>query len=150
MFIKLVRVTLLSLSIILSEGCSAFVIKHVDSSGKSQTYITNTVFVGTGTFLDCFISPFHWFAGIFYKQPYIHVQGGNLSYPSFGASGCFASSYSHGNGILGLMGVVNLGYFKENPSNAIFFTDIESKERALIGGNFETARVTKNINFNIK
>ena len=83
MFIKLIRATLLILTILLTEGCSAFVIKHVDASGKSQTYITNTVFVGTGTFLDCFISPFHWFAGIFYKQPYVHVQGGNLSYPSF-------------------------------------------------------------------
>ncbi|MBK8395759.1 MAG: hypothetical protein IPL26_11055 [Leptospiraceae bacterium] len=150
MFIKLIRATLLILTILLTEGCSAFVIKHVDASGKSQTYITNTVFVGTGTFLDCFISPFHWFAGIFYKQPYVHVQGGNLSYPSFGASGCFASSYTHGNGILGGLGIINLGYFKENPSNAIFFTDIESKERAIIGGNFEAARVTKNINFNVR
>lgn len=147
---KLFRITLLILTVLLSEGCSAFIIKHVDTTGKSQTFITDTIFVGTGTFLDCFISPFHWFAGIFYKQPYIHVQGGSLSYPSFGASGCFASSYSHGQGVLGLFGVVNFGYFKENPSNAIFFTDTESKERAIIGGIFEASRVTKNINFQAK
>lgn len=150
MFLKLTRTTLLILSIILSEGCSAFVIKHVDSSGKSQTYITDTIFVGTGTFLDCFISPFHWFAGIFYKQPYIHVQGGNLSYPSFGASGCFASSYSHGNGALGAFGLLNFGYFKEGPYSAVFFTDTEAKERALLGGSFETSRITKSINFKTK
>jgi hypothetical protein len=149
MFIKFIRVTIFIL-ILINTNCSAFIIKHVDASGKSQTYITDTIFVGTGTFLDCFISPFHWFSGIFYKQPYIHVQGGSLSYPTFGASGCFGSSYNHGNGILGLFGIVNLGYFKENPSNAIFFTDTESKERAIIGGNFEATRVTKSINFKTK
>lgn len=150
MCMKFFRVSLLILSIIITGGCSAFIIKHVDSSGKSQTYITDTIFVGTGTFLDCFISPFHWASGIFYKQPYIHVQGGSLSYPTFGASGCFGSSYNHGNGALGAFGILNLGYFKENPSNAIFFTDTESKERAIIGGNFETTRVTKSINFKTK
>ena len=78
------------------------------------------------------------------------MQGGSLSYPTFGASGCFGSSYNHGNGALGAFGILNLGYFKENPSNAIFFTDTESKERAIIGGNFETTRVTKSINFKTK
>ncbi len=150
MFAKQIRISLLIFMIAINGKCSAFVIKHIDTTGKSQTYITDTVFVGTGTFLDCFISPFHWFAGIFYKQPYIHVQGGSLSYPTFGASGCFSSSYSHGAGILGLLGVVNLGYFKENPAPAIFFTDVESKERALVGGIFEATRITKNINFKTK
>ena len=110
MRMNFLRVSLLILSIIINGECSAFIIKHVDSSGKSQTYITDTIFVGTGTFLDCFISPFHWASGIFYKQPYIHVQGGSLSYPTFGASGCFGSSYNHGNGALGAFGILNLGF----------------------------------------
>ena len=142
--------SILTVLIILNINCSSFVIRHTDNQGKAQTYITDTVFVGTGTFLDCIISPFHWLAGLFYKQPYIHVQGSNLSYPSFGASGCFASSYSKNSGALSGFGLLNIGLFKENPGNSVYFTDTEDRERAIIGGSFEISRVTKRINFKRK
>ena len=42
-----------------SIGCSAFQVRHIDETGKTRTYVTDTVFTGTGTVLDCVISPFH-------------------------------------------------------------------------------------------
>lgn len=150
MYKKFVLNVIIIFLFFLTQTCSAFIIRHTDAIGKSKTYVTDTVFVGTGTFLDCFISPVHWLSGVFYKQSYIHVQGANLSYPTFGGSGCFSSSYSHGNGILGAFGIINNSLFKENPFNAVYFTDTESKERALIGGGFEITRVTRKINFQNK
>ena len=145
------KVLFLSILIVFSlTDCSSFIIRHTDSQGKKATYITDTIFVGTGTFLDCILSPFHWLAGLFYKQPYVHVQGGTLSYPTFGASGCFASSYHKGSGALSAFGLITNDLFKENPGTAVYFTDTEQKERAIVGGSFEITRVTKRINFKRK
>lgn len=145
--LKKITVILCLVIILSSAGCSAFVIRQTDDKGASRTYVTDTIFVGTGTFVDCLISPVHWLMGFFYFQPYIHVQGGNFSYPTFGASGCFSSAYSKGNSILGIFHL-KLGMFGgESANSQVYFVDANAKETVISGGNIEVHRVTDRINF---
>ena len=132
------------------EGCSAFVIRHTDTAGKTRTYVTDTVFVGTGTFLDCLVAPFYWAFGWFYFQPYIHVSGGNLSYPSLFGSGCFNRGFNKGSGVWGTL-TLNLPYIMGTASGSqVNFVDLNHKEITLVGGSLEVVRVTKRVNFDTK
>ena len=136
--------------LLLLSGCSAFLVRHTDHKGATRTYVTDTVYVGTGTLLDCVVSPFHWMAGLFYFQPYIHVRGGNISYPTFGGSGCFNRGYSKGQGLLSAFSL-NLPLFTtESAESQVIFTDINKKEIVLTGGSLEIIRATKRLNFSSK
>lgn len=132
------------------QGCSAFVIRHTDTAGKTRTYVTDTVFVGTGTLLDCVVSPFYWALGFFYFQPYIHVNGGHLSYPAAFGSGCFNRGFNKGIGIWGTA-TLNLPYFIGSSSGTqVNFVDMNHKEVTLVGGSLEVVRVTRRVNFDTK
>ena len=132
------------------EGCSAFVIRHTDTAGKTRTYVTDTVFVGTGTLLDCLVSPLYWAVGWFYFQPYIHVSGGNLSYPALGGSGCFNRGFNKGTGFWGTA-TLNLPYLLGSSTGSqVNFVDLNHKEITLIGGSLEVVRVTRRVNFDLK
>lgn len=138
------------LVIALLPSCSAFVIRHTDSAGKTKTYVTDTVYVGTGTLVDCVISPLYWTVGLFYLQPYVHAKGGNISYPAFFGSGCFGRAYNKGTGAWGTLSL-NLPYITDTASGVtVNFIDINQKEVALMGGNVEVTRVTDRINFSTK
>lgn len=132
------------------QSCSAFVIRHTDNNGKTKTYVTDTIFVGTGTLVDCVISPLYWAAGLFYFQPYVHTKGGSISYPAFFGSGCFGRGFNKGSGFWGTL-TLNMPYFI-NTSGAVIvnFVDINQKEVGLMGGQVEVTRVTDRINFKTK
>lgn len=138
-----IKVLLLTALLSLIAGCSAFQVRHIDETGKTRTYVTDTVFTGTGTILDCVISPFHWAAGLFYLQPYMKANG--LRYPNFGASGCFGKAY--GSGVTDLMGLAP-GFFNPQggPARAQFI-DANGKEIEISGGTIEVVRVTKRLHF---
>lgn len=150
--IKILFVILLSFSVI---QCSAFQIRHTNDRGETRTYITDTIFVGTGTALDCIVGPLHWMAGFFYMQSYIHIKGGNLSYPRFGGSGCFFSGYTKGRDLLssGLgTGIFDLGFLREGSGahTQVYFVDTDKRERVLTGGTFEITRISPKVNFQMK
>lgn len=134
-----------------STGCSAFVIRHTDNQGKTKTYVTDTIFVGTGTVLDCVISPLYWTAGLFYFQPYVHAKGASISYPSFFGSGCFGRGYNKGSGFWGTA-TLNLPYLTDSNSGSptVSFVDLNQKEVGLLGGQVEITRVTDRINFSTR
>lgn len=148
---KLITTSLLLLSFWLTLQCSAFVVRHTDNQGKSRTYITDTVFVGTGTVADCLLSPLYWTAGLFYFQPYIHTKGGSLSYPAFFGSGCFGRGYNKGTDIWGTA-TLNLPYLLNSGGGPVqvYFVDINHKEVGLLGGQVEVTRVTNRVNFSLK
>ena len=126
-----------------SIGCSAFQVRHIDETGKTRTYVTDTVFTGTGTVLDCVISPFHWAVGLFYLQPYIKSNG--INYPNFGASGCFGKAY--GEGITDFMGLApGMLNPKGGPARAQF-VDLNGKEILISGGAIKIVRVTRRLHF---
>ncbi len=136
---------LLCLVLLSQTACSAFIVRHVDASGQSKTYITERVFTGTGTILDCLIGPLHWMAGLFYLQPYIQVKGSSVSYPSFGGSGCFGRAASRG---AGLWGTFSLGLpFLANATSGVQvdFVDINHREVSLNGGSIEVTRATQRL-----
>lgn len=127
-----------------SAGCSAFQIRHVDENGKTRTYVTDTVYTGTGTILDCVISPLHWALGLFYLQPY--VRGESMRYPTFGGSGCFGHAY--GDGVVGFVPVVgDVGLFARNGPPRVRFLDANGKEVEISGGSIEIMRVSDRIHF---
>lgn len=140
-------VILMTLVIFSLTGCSAFQIRHTDERGQTHTYVTDTVFVGTGTVLDCVLSPLHWAAGLFYFQSYIHA--GELTYPTFGASGCFARSYGTG-GITGLIPVPTSFLSDRGHTPRVRFIDINGNEVEIQGGSLEIRRVTRKINFSLR
>ncbi len=135
----------------LLNACSAFQVKQINENGSNRTYITDTIFVGTGTFLDCLISPVHMVAGVFYAQPYIRVKGGNMAYPRFGGSGCLNSGYSQGRGITSLFGLIDFPLLREDPGHntQVYFIDPDGKERMISGDSFEITRIAPNINFHM-
>lgn len=129
----------------LQYGCSAFVIRHVDATGQSRTYVSEKVFTGTGTLLDCVIGPLHWLAGLFYLQPYVQVRGSTVSYPTFGASGCFGRASSRGGG---LWGTLTLGLplvAGTTPAAQVDFVDINHREVSISGGSIEVTRATERL-----
>ncbi|MCB1138064.1 MAG: hypothetical protein KDK23_04875 [Leptospiraceae bacterium] len=139
----LLRVAIILIAFALFASCSAFQVRHIDETGKTRTYVTDTVFTGTGTILDCVISPFHWAAGLFYLQPYMKANGTN--YPNFGASGCFAKAY--GDGITDFMGLApGMLNPKGGPARARFI-DINGKEIEISGGTIEIVRVSRRLHF---
>ena len=150
------KLLLLILSILIGVAqvrCSAFQIRHTNDRGETRTYITDTIFVGTGTAIDCLIGPLHWLAGWFYMQSYIHIKGGNLSYPRFGGSGCLNSGYSKGRDIISSgFGLWDLGFLREGSGahTQVYFVDTEKRERVLTGGTFEITRISPKINFQMK
>ena len=147
--IRTLLLSIILVSVFLS-GCSAFVIRHTDNQGKTKTYVTDTIFVGTGTLVDCVISPLYWTVGLFYYQPYVHAKGGNISYPSFFGSGCLGRAYNKGTGIWGTASL-NLPYLTDTASGVnVNFVDINQKEVGLMGGQVEVTRVTDRISFGIK
>ena len=133
----------------LLNGCSAFVVRHTDHQGKTKTYVTETVFVGSGTGLDCIIGPAHWLMGLFYFQPYIHVKGG-ISYPRFGASGCFGNAYSRGSGLWGYFSLNMPMVSDVSGGSQVMFTDINQKEMSITGASIEVTRVTNRLNLDSK
>lgn len=144
------HVRLLLISVMASfifAACSAFQIRHIDDRGQTHTYVTDTVFVGTGTILDCVISPLHWVAGFFYFQSYIHA--GDMTYPTFGASGCFAKAYGSG-GVSGLIPVPS-GFFSDRGNTTrVRFVDLNGNEMEIQGGVVEIRRVTRKIGFSLR
>lgn len=128
------------------SSCSAFRIRHTNEKGETRTYITDTVFTGTGTVLDCLVSPFHWVMGLFYLQPY--VKGESIKYPTFGASGCFMQAYGEG-GLSGLLPVPWPLAADPGPPR-VRFVDINGHEMEVTGGAIEVMRVERRINFSMK
>ncbi|MEQ8351178.1 MAG: hypothetical protein RH862_06825 [Leptospiraceae bacterium] len=141
--IRALRTAFLIGIVSLALSCSAFQVRHIDETGKTRTYVTDTVFTGTGTVLDCVISPFHWAVGLFYLQPYMKSNG--INYPNFGASGCFGKAY--GDGITDLMGLApGMLNPKGGPARAQF-VDLNGKEILITGGAIEVVRVTRRLHF---
>ncbi len=130
-------------------NCSAFQIRQTLPGGEVRTYITDSIFVGTGTFLDCVISPVHYLMGLFYIQSYIDVKGGKISYPRLGASGCLVFGYRKGGTLLSFLtlGLFDYIFFPDNSTPQVYFVDPDGKERGLIGGDFEITRIAPKINF---
>lgn len=124
-------------------SCSAFQVRHVDDNGKTRTYVTDTVYTGTGTILDCVISPLHWVMGLFYLQPY--VRGDGLRYPTFGGSGCFGHAY--GDGFLGFVPFVGDLFGGKGGPARVRFLDANGHEVEITGGSVEITRVSERIHF---
>lgn len=145
------RIAFLLTFVFFLSSCSAFQVRQTLENGESKTYITDRVFVGTGTVLDCLISPVHLASGLFYAQSYIHVKGGNVSYPRVGGSGCFAGGYSKGQGLLSFFGIFNFLLISESSEGPtqVYFVDTNGKERMISGGNFEITRLAPTINLDL-
>ena len=142
-FYRYSRSIIVGALVLLLASCSAFQVRHIDETGKTRTYVTDAVFTGTGTILDCVISPFHWAGGLFYMQPYIKTNG--LNYPNFGAAGCFGKAY--GDGVTDLMGLApGMLNPRGGPARA-HFVDLNGKEITITGGAIEVVRVTKRLHF---
>lgn len=140
---KKISLLLLSFALLFLVSCSGFQVRHIDETGKTRTYVTDTIYTGTGTLVDCVISPFHWVMGLFYMQPYI--RSNSFDYPTFGGSGCF--NYGYGHGIWGLFGL-GPGFLNPDGGPArVQFVDANGREVEIIGGAIEVVRVSKKINF---
>lgn len=137
------RLLFIILIILMTTACSGFQVRHIDETGKTRTYVTDTIYTGTGTIVDCVISPFHWAAGLFYIQPYI--ESNSFDYPTFGGSGCFNQGY--GNGLWGLFGLGPKFLNSAGGPPRVKFIDANGREVEISGGAIEVVRVSKRIHF---